>query len=219
MPLYFGLPVVVLAPLAFLSRPVRWLRAFHQFRGTISAAPNFAYQLTIDHSSPEERAALNLSTMTTAMCGAEPIRAGTLQRFIDAFAPAGFQPRGFAPVYGVELDPDLAREAAAAAGFGGTVVHGDAGSFAFPPAVSYVFMFNPFGSKTLGRVVENLDGIGHRTKIPAHRVLAVVEAPFEDSLDYQIHILLRLNPPVIGIPQTIHLPLECLLFQPGDAAC
>jgi acyl CoA:acetate/3-ketoacid CoA transferase alpha subunit/acyl CoA:acetate/3-ketoacid CoA transferase beta subunit len=31
---------------------------------------------------------------------------------------------------------------------------------------------------TVERVVESLDGLGHRTKIPAHRVLAVVEAPF-----------------------------------------
>jgi len=36
---------VVLSPLAFLSRPVRWLRAFDRYRGTLGAAPNFAYEL------------------------------------------------------------------------------------------------------------------------------------------------------------------------------
>ena len=88
-------------PEAFIERPMRWLEAISKHGGTITAAPNFAYQLAVDLSSPEERAALDLSTMLTAMCGAEPIRAGTLQRFIDTFAPAGFQPRGFAPVYGM----------------------------------------------------------------------------------------------------------------------
>ena len=54
MPLYFGLPVVVLSPLAFLSRPARWLRAFHRYRGTIGAAPNFAYELAAAKISDEE---------------------------------------------------------------------------------------------------------------------------------------------------------------------
>ena len=54
MPLYFGLPVVVLSPLAFLSRPVRWLRAFHRYRGTIGAAPNFAYELAAAKISDED---------------------------------------------------------------------------------------------------------------------------------------------------------------------
>ena len=54
MPLYFGLPVVVLSPLAFLSRPARWLRAFHRYRGTIGAAPNFAYELAAAKISDDE---------------------------------------------------------------------------------------------------------------------------------------------------------------------
>ena len=46
-PLYFGLPVAIFSPLAFLSRPVRWLRAFHRYRATVGAAPNFAYELCL----------------------------------------------------------------------------------------------------------------------------------------------------------------------------
>jgi phthiocerol/phenolphthiocerol synthesis type-I polyketide synthase C len=99
--MYVGATSYFMPPESFIERPMRWLEAIAKHGGTITAAPNFAYQLTIDHSSPEERAALNLSTMTTAMCGAEPIRAGTLQRFIDAFAPAGFRPQAFDPVYGM----------------------------------------------------------------------------------------------------------------------
>jgi len=99
--IYVGATSYFMPPESFIERPMRWLEAISKHGGTITAAPNFAYQLCVDLSSPEERAALDLSTMLTAMCGAEPIRAATLQRFIDAFAPAGFQPRGFAPVYGM----------------------------------------------------------------------------------------------------------------------
>jgi phthiocerol/phenolphthiocerol synthesis type-I polyketide synthase C len=99
--IYVGATSYFMPPESFIERPMRWLEAIAKHGGTITAAPNFAYQLTIDHSSPEERAALDLSTMTTAMCGAEPIRAATLQRFIDAFATAGFRPEAFDPVYGM----------------------------------------------------------------------------------------------------------------------
>src|ERR1700753_799461 len=99
--IYVGATSYFMPPESFIERPMRWREAIAKHGGTTTAAPNFAYQLAIEHSSPEERAALDLSTMATAMCGAEPIRAATLQRFIDAFAPAGFRPQGFAPVYGM----------------------------------------------------------------------------------------------------------------------
>ncbi|HZC93007.1 MAG TPA: beta-ketoacyl synthase N-terminal-like domain-containing protein, partial [Mycobacterium sp.] len=99
--IYVGATSYFIPPESFIERPMRWLEALSRNAGTITAAPNFAYQLAIDHSSPEERAALDLSKLSTAMCGAEPIRAATLQRFMDAFAPAGFRPEAFDPVYGM----------------------------------------------------------------------------------------------------------------------
>jgi acyl carrier protein len=72
MPLYFGLPVVVLSPLAFLSRPARWLRAFDRYRGTVGAAPNFAYELAAAKISVEESNGLDLSSWRAALNGAEP---------------------------------------------------------------------------------------------------------------------------------------------------
>jgi acyl-CoA synthetase (AMP-forming)/AMP-acid ligase II/acyl carrier protein len=89
------------SPAAFLARPMRWLECIARERGTISAAPNFAYELCVDKSTPEERAALDLSSWRTAMCGAEPVRAKTLDRFAEAFAPAGFRREAFHPVYGL----------------------------------------------------------------------------------------------------------------------
>jgi fatty-acyl-CoA synthase len=101
MPLYFGVPVVVLSPLAFLSRPARWLRAFHRYRGTIAAAPNFAYELAAAKVSDEEIQGLELSTWRAALNGAEPVLPSTLDRFAARFAACGFRRETLLPVYGL----------------------------------------------------------------------------------------------------------------------
>src|SRR5262249_37411921 len=67
----------------------------------ISGAPNFAYDLCVEKTTPEQRAELDLSRWQAAFNGAEPIRAETLERFAEAFAPAGFRPEAFLPCYGL----------------------------------------------------------------------------------------------------------------------
>jgi phthiocerol/phenolphthiocerol synthesis type-I polyketide synthase C len=99
--LYVGGTSFLMPPEAFIERPMRWLEALSRHRGTITAAPNFAYELCVEHSGAAQRAALDLTNWSTAMCGAEPVRIGTLQRFTTAFAPAGFRPEVFKPVYGL----------------------------------------------------------------------------------------------------------------------
>ncbi|MGO9652718.1 amino acid adenylation domain-containing protein [Mycobacterium sp.] len=99
--LYVGCTSFFMPPEAFIERPMRWLEAISRHGATITAAPNFAYELCIQHSSEEERAALDLSNWSTALCGAEPVRTATLQRFTNAFAVAGFRPETFHPVYGL----------------------------------------------------------------------------------------------------------------------
>jgi fatty-acyl-CoA synthase len=101
MPLYFGMPVVVLSPLAFLSRPARWLRAFHRYRGTIGAAPNFAYELAAAKISDDDIRGLDLSAWRAALNGAEPVLPATLERFAARFASCGFQWETLLPVYGL----------------------------------------------------------------------------------------------------------------------
>jgi len=101
MPLYFGLTVVVLSPLAFLSRPARWVRAFHRYRGTISAAPNFAYELAAAKVSDDEMQGLDLSAWRAALNGAEPVLPATLDRFATRFAKCGFHRETLLPVYGL----------------------------------------------------------------------------------------------------------------------
>ncbi|MEO6795232.1 MAG: beta-ketoacyl synthase N-terminal-like domain-containing protein, partial [Mycobacterium sp.] len=92
---------LLMPPTAFIKRPMRWLEAISRHRGTITAAPNFAFDMCVELSSPQERAALDLSYWNVALCGAEPVRTATLDGFAEAFAPAGFRPEAFYPVYGL----------------------------------------------------------------------------------------------------------------------
>ena len=101
MPLYFGLPVVVLSPIAFLTRPQSWLWAIHRHRCTLAAAPNFAYELTVRKVADADIEGLDLSSLRAAMNGAEPVNAGTLDRFAERFARYGFRREALMPVYGL----------------------------------------------------------------------------------------------------------------------
>jgi fatty-acyl-CoA synthase len=101
VPLYFGFPVVVLSPVSFLSRPERWLRAIHRHRGTLSAAPNFAYELCVRKIPDSELEGLDLNSWRAALNGAEPVRPETLERFISRFVPFGFHADALMPVYGL----------------------------------------------------------------------------------------------------------------------
>ncbi|MDH0648140.1 fatty acyl-AMP ligase [Pseudomonas sp. GD03858] len=100
-PLYCGFPVHLIAPATFLQRPHRWLEMISRLKATVSAAPNFAYDLCARRLRPEQLAALDLSSWRLAANGAEPIRAETLDAFAAAFAPAGFSPTAFQPCYGM----------------------------------------------------------------------------------------------------------------------
>ncbi|MDQ1388676.1 MAG: hypothetical protein QOF56_2130, partial [Acidobacteriaceae bacterium] len=63
--------------------------------------PNFAYDLCLRKVTPEQRAALDLSSWTVACNGAEPVRTETLDQFAAAFAPCGFRRSAFYPAYGL----------------------------------------------------------------------------------------------------------------------
>ncbi len=100
-PLAAGATCVLMPPLAFLQRPVRWLQAIHRYRATTSGGPDFAYDLCVRKVGPEQRAGLDLSSWKVAFNGAEPVRAETLDRFAEAFAPCGFRREAFYPCYGL----------------------------------------------------------------------------------------------------------------------
>jgi amino acid adenylation domain-containing protein len=99
--IYCGGATLLMSPVAFLQEPVRWLEAISQTRATITGGPNFAYDLCVRKITPEQRTELDLSHLEVAFDGAEPVRATTLDQFVDAFAPCGFRREAFLPCYGL----------------------------------------------------------------------------------------------------------------------
>jgi 1-acyl-sn-glycerol-3-phosphate acyltransferase len=100
-PLYVGFPLVVMSPLAFLAKPLRWLQAMHRWRGTLSAGPNFAYELCLKRIDDAALAGLDLSAWRLAFNGAEAVSPDTVRRFAERFAPCGLRREAMAPVYGL----------------------------------------------------------------------------------------------------------------------
>ncbi|MEI6241661.1 MAG: aminotransferase class I/II-fold pyridoxal phosphate-dependent enzyme, partial [Planctomycetia bacterium] len=101
VPLYGGKFNVLMSPVAFLQKPLRWLQAISKYRATISGGPNFAYELCVRKTTPEQRAQLDLSSWSLAFNGAEPVRSETIDAFAEAFAVSGFRREAFFPCYGL----------------------------------------------------------------------------------------------------------------------
>ena len=98
---YLGVLNVGMPPMAFLKNPLNWLRAIEKYKGTTGGGPNFSFDYCIQKTSEEERSELDLSTIKTFYCGAEPVRKPTMEVFPKAFAKSGVRPRQMYPVYGM----------------------------------------------------------------------------------------------------------------------
>ncbi|MFJ2664212.1 AMP-binding protein [Nocardia fluminea] len=101
LPIHAGCGAVLMAPSTFVKNPVRWLEAVSTYRGTHSGAPNFALDLCVDKTTPQQRAALDLSSWRALSNGAEPVRKASLDRFQAAFGPSGLSPSTLTPGYGL----------------------------------------------------------------------------------------------------------------------
>jgi acyl-CoA synthetase (AMP-forming)/AMP-acid ligase II len=100
-PFYNGFVANMISPADFRARPMAWLEAMSEHRATICAAPPSAYALVQRLARRAAEAGLRFDAWECAMIGAEPISAGLLRRFADAFAPLGFRAEAFFPVYGL----------------------------------------------------------------------------------------------------------------------
>lgn len=99
--LYWGTPCVLMSPMSFIQKPVRWLQAISRYRASTSGGPNFAYDLLCRHVSEAQLEPLDLSSWQVAFSGAEPVQPQTLEQFAAKFAPCGFRPEAFYPCYGM----------------------------------------------------------------------------------------------------------------------
>ncbi len=100
-PLYAGFPIVLMDPVVFMQKPMRWLKAISDYKATCSGGPDFAYELCTKKVTPEQLAELDLSSWELAFNGAEPIRAETMENFAKTFASCGFRKEAFYPCYGL----------------------------------------------------------------------------------------------------------------------
>jgi 1-acyl-sn-glycerol-3-phosphate acyltransferase len=99
--LYFATFFVAMSPLSFLRRPATWLWAIHRYRATISAAPNFAYELCLSKIDDADIEGLDLGSLRIVANGAEPVSPQTLHRFIERYKHYGFRPEAMCPGYGL----------------------------------------------------------------------------------------------------------------------
>jgi len=112
-----GHRAVLLSPPDMVRRPVRWLRAMTREGATITGSPPFGYERCLSRIAPEERAGLDLSACRLAFVGAEPIRAGLLERFSETYQPYGFTSTAFYPCYGLAETTLFATGGTAGGGF------------------------------------------------------------------------------------------------------
>jgi acyl-CoA synthetase (AMP-forming)/AMP-acid ligase II len=99
--LYVGALCVLMAPNAFMQRPLNWLRAIGHYRAEVGCSPNFGYDLCVSRYRADQMQGVDLSSWKVALNGAEPVQAETIRRFIESFAGHGFDPGAAFPAYGM----------------------------------------------------------------------------------------------------------------------
>ncbi|WP_280302765.1 AMP-binding protein [Nocardia abscessus] len=100
-PLFRGIDAVLIPPNRFLRHPADWLRAVTRHRGTLTAAPNFAYGYAAARIADSELDGVDLSGWRFLFCGAEPIHPPTVRRFVDRFGAWGLPADALVPCYGL----------------------------------------------------------------------------------------------------------------------
>jgi acyl-CoA synthetase (AMP-forming)/AMP-acid ligase II len=99
--LYVGALCVLMAPNAFMQRPLNWLRAIGHYRAEVGCGPNFGYDLCVSRYRADQMQGVDLSSWKVALNGAEPVQADTIKRFNETFAAHGLDPAAAFPAYGM----------------------------------------------------------------------------------------------------------------------
>jgi 1-acyl-sn-glycerol-3-phosphate acyltransferase len=99
--IYYAYFLAVMSPLTFLHHPEKWLWTIHQYKGTLSASPNFGYELCIRRLDERKLENLDLSSWRGAFNGAETVSPSTMERFYEKFRHYGLQRNALMPVYGL----------------------------------------------------------------------------------------------------------------------
>ena len=99
--IYARNPVVFMGSSDFVRSPICWLKTISEWKGTVSAAPNFAYDMSCHRINDKDIDSLDLSSWRIAINGSEPVRQETIQRFTNKFTSCGFSKEAFYVGYGM----------------------------------------------------------------------------------------------------------------------
>ena len=102
IPMYFGAELVKVTPMDFLRDTLLWAKLIDKYKGTMTAAPNFAYALFAKRlRNQAEPGQFDLSTLRFALSGAEPVDPSDVDDLIDAGKPFGLRASAVLPAYGM----------------------------------------------------------------------------------------------------------------------
>ncbi len=102
VPMYFGAELVKVTPMDFLRDTLLWAKLIDKYKGTMTAAPNFAYALFAKRLRKQAQPGqFDLSTLRFALSGAEPVEPADVEDLIDAGKPFGLKPEAILPAYGM----------------------------------------------------------------------------------------------------------------------
>jgi fatty-acyl-CoA synthase len=102
VPMYFGAELVKVTPMEFLRDTLLWAKLIDKYKGTMTAAPNFAYALFAKRLRKQAKPGqFDLSTLRFALSGAEPVEPADVEDLCDAGAPFGLRPEAILPAYGM----------------------------------------------------------------------------------------------------------------------
>lgn len=99
LPMCSGVDLVQAAPQDFLAKPGHWMQWVSDFRGTVTAGPNFAWVLAT--RALRRATDLDLSVLTLALSGAEPVDPAAVEAFVAAAEPFGFAAGSVFPAFGM----------------------------------------------------------------------------------------------------------------------
>jgi fatty-acyl-CoA synthase len=100
--MYFGAELVKVTPMDFLRDTLLWAKLIDKYKGTMTAAPNFAYALFAKRlRNQAEPGQFDLSTLRFALSGAEPVEPADVEDLLDAGKPFGLSPKAILPAYGM----------------------------------------------------------------------------------------------------------------------
>jgi len=102
VPMYFATELVKVTPMDFLRDTLLWAKLIDKYKGTMTAAPNFAYTLFAKRLRRQAVAGqFDLSTLRWALSGSEPVEPADVEDLIDAGRPFGLRPEAILPAYGM----------------------------------------------------------------------------------------------------------------------